>query len=127
MRRVQDELEQLRPKELLYGSAAPLFENQNSRGLIGSIGEPRPTPKTVPAEGSFSRAGAAACTETPLDDWIFAPDHAIPLLENHFGVLSLEGFGLAGRTAAAAAAGNFVLRAVNPTWITRSRRPHRMV
>jgi DNA mismatch repair protein MutS len=105
LRRVQDELEQLRPKELLYGSAAPLFENQNSRGLIGSIGEPRPTPKTVPAEGSFSRAGAAACTETPLDDWIFAPDHAIPLLENHFGVLSLEGFGLAGRTAAAAAAG----------------------
>ena len=29
----------------------------------------------------------------------------LPLLENHFGVLSLEGFGLAGRTAAAAAAG----------------------
>src|SRR5205085_2308996 len=42
---------------------------------------------------------------TPLDDWIFAPDHAIPLVENHFGVLSLEGFGLAGRPAAAAAAG----------------------
>ena len=30
LRRVQEELEQLRPKELLYGSAAPLFE---SRGL----------------------------------------------------------------------------------------------
>jgi len=45
------------------------------------------------------------CTETPLDDWVFAPDHAIALLENHFGVLSLEGFGLAGKTAAAAAAG----------------------
>jgi len=40
-----------------------------------------------------------------LDDWIFAPDHAIPLLENHFGVLSLEGFGLAGKQAAASAAG----------------------
>jgi DNA mismatch repair protein MutS len=40
-----------------------------------------------------------------LDDWIFAPDHAIPLLENHFGVLSLEGFGLAGKRAAASAAG----------------------
>src|SRR5439155_12449095 len=52
-----------------------------------------------------SGAGTSACTETPLDDWIFSPDHAIPLLENHFGVLSLEGFGLAGRTAAAAAAG----------------------
>src|SRR6202040_79505 len=43
--------------------------------------------------------------ETPLDDWIFAPDHAIPIVENHFGVLSLEGFGLAGKQAAASAAG----------------------
>jgi DNA mismatch repair protein MutS len=88
LRRVQDELEQLRPKELLYGSAAPLFDSRASRSQ-----SPQP------------HASGATCTETPLDDWIFAPDHSIPLLENHFGVLSLEGFGLAGRTAAAAAAG----------------------
>src|SRR6202522_1367052 len=88
LRRVQEELEQLRPKELLYGSAAPLFDAGRARAQ-----PPRP------------RAAGASCTETPLDDWIFAPDHAIPLLENHFGVLSLEGFGLSGRTAAAAAAG----------------------
>jgi DNA mismatch repair protein MutS len=88
LRRVQEELEQLRPKELLYGSAAPLFEGKVPRG-----------PSAQP------RTSNAPCTETPLDDWIFAPDHAIPLLENHFGVLSLEGFGLSGRTAAAAAAG----------------------
>jgi DNA mismatch repair protein MutS len=50
-------------------------------------------------------SSAAGYAETPLDDWIFAPDHAIPLLENHFGVLSLEGFGLSGKPAAAAAAG----------------------
>ena len=36
---------------------------------------------------------------------MFAPDYAIPLVENHFGVLSLEGFGLANRSAAATAAG----------------------
>src|SRR6202051_4810658 len=88
LRRVQEELEQLRPKELLYGSAAPLFDAKTSRTQT-----PQP------------RASGVTCTETPLDDWIFAPDHAIPLLENHFGVLSLEGFGLAGRMAAAAAAG----------------------
>ncbi|MGB8580229.1 MAG: DNA mismatch repair protein MutS, partial [Candidatus Sulfotelmatobacter sp.] len=88
LRRVQEELEQLRPKELLYGSAAPLFDSGTRRS-------PSPQP----------RASGSTCTETPLDDWIFAPDHAIPLLENHFGVLSLEGFGLAGRPAAAAAAG----------------------
>jgi DNA mismatch repair protein MutS len=96
LRRVQEELEQLRPKELLYGSAAPLFDTRTSRALL--------THQTS-AQTPQPRAAGTTCAETPLDDWIFAPDHAIPLLENHFGVLSLEGFGLAGRTAAAAAAG----------------------
>jgi DNA mismatch repair protein MutS len=95
MRRVQEELEQLRPKELLFGSAAPLFENTGAKPLGFAVaGQPR----RLSLHGS-------AFTETPLEDWIFSPDHALPLLENHFGVLSLEGFGLAGRTAAAAAAG----------------------
>src|SRR5208337_635976 len=61
----------------------------------------RPSTGTAPV-ASVSAFGWA---ETPLDDWIFAPDHAIPLLENHFGVLSLAGFGLAGKRAAASAAG----------------------
>jgi len=64
-KRIQEELQQLRPKELLYGSAAPLFEEQGSCG-----------------KGSPRRAlvGSAGFAETPLDDWIFAPDHAVPLL-----------------------------------------------
>jgi DNA mismatch repair protein MutS len=108
LRRVREELEQLRPKELLYGSAAPLFDAPTGRDQIdqhpidqGKIHpeQSRRTPSPRP------RASGAIGSETPLDDWIFAPDHAIPLLENHFGVLSLEGFGLAGRTAAATAAG----------------------
>src|SRR5205823_4620884 len=89
-RRIQEELAQLRPKEVLYGSSAPLFDQQRR-------GNSRPQ--------SNDGLVCAGCAETPLDDWIFAPDHAIPLLENHFGVLSLEGFGLAGRPAAASAAG----------------------
>jgi DNA mismatch repair protein MutS len=129
LRRVQEELEQLRPKELLYGSAAPLFDQQDRPASLAGAGESVSSTKepgvsagldtTVPSfprsdslgrpsqHQSFPRprAAGAMCTETPLDDWIFSPDHAIPLLENHFGVLSLEGFGLAGRTAAAAAAG----------------------
>src|SRR3989454_341457 len=105
LRRVQEELEQLRPREVLYASAAPLFERQSSRALLGRTGEgPVPT-RALPMPAPQPRAVSVTCTETPLDDWIFAPDHALPLLENHFGVLSLEGFGLAGRTAAAAAAG----------------------
>ncbi len=95
--RIQEELEQLRPRELLYGSSAPLFERPDGakepRSFVPPDGRGRP---------SLREHGWA---ETPLDDWIFAPDHAIPLLENHFGVLSLEGFGLAGKPAAAAAAG----------------------
>ena len=81
-RRVWDELEQLRPREVLFASSMPLFE----------IGHSNPE-------------AATAWAQTPLDDWVFAPDYSIPLVENHFGVLSLEGFGLAGRSAAATAAG----------------------
>ncbi len=94
LRRVQEELEQLRPKELLYGSSAPLFEQSAKQP---SLARPDTRGRPSPHGSPF--------TDTPLDDWIFAPDHALPLLENHFGVLSLEGFGLAGRTAAASAAG----------------------
>src|SRR5271157_4795500 len=32
VKRVQEELEQLRPKEMLYGSSAPLFERTNNQG-----------------------------------------------------------------------------------------------
>ncbi|MGH9545943.1 MAG: DNA mismatch repair protein MutS, partial [Terriglobales bacterium] len=88
-KRIQEEIQQLRPREVLYASSAPLFE-----GLRVARA---PSPAKV--------AMASGYAETPLDDWIFAPDHSIPLLENHFGVLSLEGFGLSGKPAAAAAAG----------------------
>ena len=100
-RRIQEELEQLRPKELLYASSAPLFETrEEARTLAVPKTRERLSPGT---EGlSLPESGWA---ETPLEDWIFAPDHAVPLLENHFGVLSLEGFGLAGKPAAASAAG----------------------
>jgi DNA mismatch repair protein MutS len=90
-KKIKDELDQLRPKELLYASSAPLFDASGHSGT----GVP-----VRPAE-----RGSNPWALTPVEDWTFAPDHAIPLLENHFGVLSLEGFGLAGKPAAAAAAG----------------------
>jgi len=94
--RVEEELQQLRPKELLYGSSAPLFDTP--RAAARTL-----RPNEIPV-GWGTRSGAPWAM-TPLDDWIFSPDHAIPLVENHFGVVSLEGFGLAGKPAAAAAAG----------------------
>src|ERR1700690_1848535 len=100
-RRIQEELEQLRPKELLYGSLAPLFESANASAKRAPV----PPSAKGPMGGVTPARHEVGWTETPLDDWIFAPDHAIPLLENHFGVLSLEGFGLAGKPGAASAAG----------------------
>jgi DNA mismatch repair protein MutS len=97
-RRIQEELAQLRPKEILYGSSAPLFDQQ-------SRGDSRPFARLRAGSRLSGESISRNCAETPLDDWIFAPDHAIPLLENQFGVLSLEGFGLAGKPAAASAAG----------------------
>src|SRR5256885_5082026 len=81
-----DELAQLRPRELLYPSVLPLFDRAAVVSEITGASRPK-------------------FTETPLEDWAFSPDYAIPLLENHFGVLSLEGFGLANRPAAATAGG----------------------
>ena len=99
-RKIQDELDQLRPKELLYASSTPLFEAGGvGRSALPASSEPRPSEPLAKERGSNPWA------LTPVEDWTFAPDHAIPLLENHFGVLSLEGFGLAGKPAAAAAAG----------------------
>jgi DNA mismatch repair protein MutS len=84
-KRIFDELEQLRPREVLYASSLPLFElSERPQG---------------------SAPGKLPWAQTPLDDWVFAPDYSVPLVENHFGVLSLEGFGLAGRSAASTAAG----------------------
>jgi DNA mismatch repair protein MutS len=86
-KRIEEELAQLKPKEILFASSAPLFELQGR------------------SAAARTAVGPSQCAETPLDDWIFSPDHAIPLVENHFGVLSLEGFGLSGKPAAASAAG----------------------
>jgi DNA mismatch repair protein MutS len=114
-RRIQEELQQLRPKEVLYASSAPLFDGSRfdssaNRVQAGTtFGVPGVTGSAELPAAQFSQRrssiGPLGFAETPLDDWIFAPDHAIPLLENHFGVLSLEGFGLSGKPAAAAAAG----------------------
>jgi len=96
-RRIEEELSQLRPKELLFASSAPLFQASATAGDgAGLPGQP---------DSQARRSASLGYAETPLDDWVFAPDHAIPLLENHFGVLSLEGFGLSGKPAAASAAG----------------------
>ncbi|HET6934936.1 MAG TPA: DNA mismatch repair protein MutS, partial [Candidatus Angelobacter sp.] len=90
-RRILEELQQLRPREVLYPSSLPLFDR---------------APSDEATRMALQQAGdRARFTETPLEDWVFSADYAVPLLENKLGVLSLEGFGLQGRPAAATAAG----------------------
>ncbi|HEX3585440.1 MAG TPA: DNA mismatch repair protein MutS [Candidatus Angelobacter sp.] len=110
-RRIVEELQQLRPREVLYPSGLPLFDQPPMNAA--EIKAQRENPSGVPApqnpgntSASLRQSGSAMrFTETPLEDWVFSPDYAVPLLENKLGVLSLEGFGLQGRPAAATAAG----------------------
>src|SRR5207237_6230010 len=73
--RVLEELQQLRPREVLFPSRMPLFD----RG---------PQRQAALLEGS-AEVSSLKFAETPLEEWAFALDYALPLLENHFGVLSL--------------------------------------
>jgi len=116
-RRILEELQQLRPREVLYPSGLPLFDRAPLSGTRAesTIDQHAETPAVdqipavqIPAvqiEALQTTGERARFTETPLEDWVFSPDYAIPLVENQFGVLSLEGFGLEGKPAAATAAG----------------------
>ena len=119
-RRVLEELQQLRPREVLYPSGLPLFDHapmKNAETLAETRVEAGPDAQTGPPAqmGSsvqnsmhtalHSPGERARFTETPLEDGVFAPDYAVPLLENKLCLRSLEGFVLQGRPAAATAAG----------------------
>ena len=83
--RLRDELGILRPREVLLARAVTLF------------------PVTLPAE--MDGLGAV---ETRLDEWAFEANYAMRMLEQHFRVATLEGFGLNGHGQATAAAGALV-------------------
>lgn len=79
-----DELEKIRPGELLLPSSPALIQPE--------------------LESALDRLGP----ETRLEDWIFSADYAIPLLERQLEAQSLEGYGLRSHAAAAIAAGVIV-------------------
>ncbi|MBI2956088.1 MAG: DNA mismatch repair protein MutS [Acidobacteria bacterium] len=84
LERLREELEYLAPRELLR-------------------------PQTVKLTGVDRRpAGPFSFVETPLEDWLFAPEVAERLLREQFGVVALDGFGLAGKPLAVGAAGALV-------------------
>src|SRR5208337_1339285 len=118
-RRVADELQTLRPRELLFAASLPLFQSAAPQPSLAAAAS-APASAAAPRMASTELAPFARWSETPLDDWIFATDYAIPLVENHFGVLSLEGYGLANHNAAACAAGA-ILHYVRQTQVSQTR------
>ena len=63
----------MRPREVLFASSLPLFDKPRLSS---------PQPAAAPRMASLENATWA---ETPLEDWVFASDYAIPqVVENHF-------------------------------------------
>ena len=83
--RLRDELGVLRPREILLAKPVTLFP--------------------VAASTELENLGAM---ETRLDDWVFESNYAARILEEHFRVAALEGFGLDGHPCATSAAGALV-------------------
>src|ERR1700722_7989268 len=83
--KLRDELGVLRPREILLAKPVTLFP--------------------VAASSELENLGAV---ETRLDDWVFESNHAARILEEHFRVAALEGFGLDGHPCATSAAGALI-------------------
>jgi DNA mismatch repair protein MutS len=82
--RLREEVERLRPRELLV----PGDESFRSS-----------------SENSNFKCEIPELTETRLDDWVFSPEYGARQLRDHFRVATLEGYGLENRPLAVAAAG----------------------
>src|SRR5262245_33000688 len=75
-RRILEELQQLRPREVLYPSSLPLFDRtpteiEATAGLEAARAGEKGSRPPLPA------GDRARFTETPLEDWVFSPDYAV--------------------------------------------------
>ncbi len=106
--KIRADLESYAPRELVFpASLAPLIkaglsDKPKTKPLplngAGASGHDVPTPE--PAGNAFIDAAL-----TPLDDWLWQKKDCADLLLNHFGVKSLEGYGLERKDEAVRAAG----------------------
>ena len=111
------ELQRVRPAEIVYPGGAETLRDL-LRGLAGpSSGLPTARPALAPGaartpaqpgQGPFLLRNAPASFGWILngyDDWVFAPQTALFTVREHFGVASLDGFGLKDRPGAVGAVG----------------------
>jgi DNA mismatch repair protein MutS len=91
--KLRDEVELLRPREILLPRQPGLFAPANLARTDGAASPP---------------SSAQEASETRVEEWIFRADYGQRLLTEQFGVAGLEGFGLAAHPQAIAAAGALV-------------------
>jgi DNA mismatch repair protein MutS len=111
--RVRADIESYAPRELLFPESLALLVNDSYAGA-GPHTAPLPlAPRAQEERAPLARITPAAHSEradsqfalTPLDDWLWDPLSCATLLLEQFGVRTLEGFGLGGKTEAVSAAG----------------------
>ena len=94
-----DELSRLQPAEVIFANQA---EGLGPRGQARlAVADDAPS---TDAQTALSGLGV----QTPLEDWVFTADYALPLLRQQLHLHSLDGVGLGGHEAAAIAAGGVV-------------------
>jgi DNA mismatch repair protein MutS len=128
--RIKSDIESYAPRELLFpASLTPLIKNAQSHNTRNNAPLPLSNEKIAPQspalsdardsqpEGSENTEDSAARISsdeasgfgnmalTPLDDWLWQFDSCESLLREQFGALTLEGFGLTGKSEAVRAAG----------------------
>jgi DNA mismatch repair protein MutS len=112
--RLRDEIEILRPREILVPQADSFFAAAAHATGSGGFGSSGAGLTGAGASGQGSPASRATKSngfgsiETGLDEFVFEANYAKRQLEEHFRVVALEGFGLAGHPQATAAAGAIV-------------------
>ena len=110
--RIAADIESYAPRELLFpASLAPLV-----RAGFRAAAHTEPLPLRPAADGAESATTTpdifGGATLTALNDWLWQTEDAEAFLLKHFGVRSLDGFGLSGRTEALVAAGSCLRYAI---------------
>ncbi|HXE07075.1 MAG TPA: DNA mismatch repair protein MutS [Acidobacteriaceae bacterium] len=100
-----DELGRLHPSELLLAESDPTLASShaalNLAPARAAAKNGSPSNAIEPPDASSPPTG----THTRLEDWVFTADYALPLLQRHFQIQSLDGIGLGAHEPAATAAG----------------------
>jgi DNA mismatch repair protein MutS len=93
-----DELERVRPAELLYPESGRAGLTRGAQGSLGEMG----------LDEGAGGGVADVRTKTAVEDWVFTAEYSVPVLRKQLGLHSLDGVGLSGHETTAIAAGALV-------------------